>query len=455
MNYSLTQSVPLAARPQRLSRLDGRRQLTSSPWFTAVLSIFWLLAFWGGALLVTGISLAGFAYTSRSFTIPLRAATLAFSGLVTAALISQRRWKAPGLWSIPILIFWIGYGLRILWDCYLEPVPLHDAPSVFVLQAFGMTFLPMAAFCFAPTASEARWMRAVFLSSVFLYAGLPLFWFRQFLGGGYRMLQYAADVDRGTLLGPLGFSYGGAVAVVCGLAVLMDGAKRSWFWKGALVALMVVGFSSAVFSGSKGPPLAAAIVCGLLVIVPKHSAVGSRWIRTLLVSVVVIPVAAVIVAKLGGELLGRSRITVAELEAGDESAGGRVWLWSATVQAWAASPLTGGGLEAPGSSSYPHNHILEAFYATGILGGIGFLAVSILCVRRAVRLIYAGSVHMWMAAFFLVIFTRGLWCETIINPSLWFSMMMVLSLPTVSLRRERRMMLASPRTTQGEENVRC
>jgi O-antigen ligase len=68
---------------------------------------------------------------------------------------------------------------------------------------------------------------------------------------------------------------------------------------------------------------------------------------------------------------------------------------------FARSPIVGDALEEETTRFYPHNVVLESFMATGIAGGLSFIALLSFALWAAYRLIKWHSEHAWVGVIFL------------------------------------------------------
>ncbi|MDH3589548.1 MAG: hypothetical protein OEQ74_09105, partial [Gammaproteobacteria bacterium] len=86
-----------------------------------------------------------------------------------------------------------------------------------------------------------------------------------------------------------------------------------------------------------------------------------------------------------------------ELGGSDLTASIRLSLMRTAWAEFLSSPLVGSGLEGHRVGFYPHNAIVEAFMATGIVGGIALLAVLASAGLSAWRLLTQQAGSGWTA----------------------------------------------------------
>jgi O-antigen ligase len=118
----------------------------------------------------------------------------------------------------------------------------------------------------------------------------------------------------------------------------------------------------------------------------------------------------------------------------ESSSAVRLVTWRYTISRTLESPLTGYALERFGN--HPHNMIIEAFFATGIFGGLLYLLVmlkSLFCSFKLLRLQHSFS---WIGVIFIHEFVRHLFSSSIwMGSSLFYATVGVLVLThSLSLR---------------------
>jgi len=121
---------------------------------------------------------------------------------------------------------------------------------------------------------------------------------------------------------------------------------------------------------------------------------------------------------------------IQQLAIGDLTAGGgRLLLYQDTLEQIVQNPLFGSGLEEKYSRFYPHNHILEAFMTTGVLGGLCFVILCWVTIKRSFLILQKEESYGWIACLFIIYFVHGLFSSSIIDSSFWYSMMAVYAVP--------------------------
>jgi len=152
-----------------------------------------------------------------------------------------------------------------------------------------------------------------------------------------------------------------------------------------------------VSSASRGPVVAttfALCVYGVSRLDRKNGVLNFLAVGTFFLAGIWL--ASLVESKLGFSSMSRI-INLIEMGGSDASASVRLSLISAAWDQFLSSPLFGSGLEERYSRFYPHNVIVEAFMATGIFGGIAFLALLIAASLYSWRLLIKRSQSGWIA----------------------------------------------------------
>jgi O-antigen ligase len=78
--------------------------------------------------------------------------------------------------------------------------------------------------------------------------------------------------------------------------------------------------------------------------------------------------------------------------------------------------------------SYPHNLIIEAFMATGLLGGLFFLFYIIKCFKISIKLIINNSQISWISLFFFQFLIFAMFSGNLFKSYLfWYSSILIIT----------------------------
>ncbi len=390
--------------------------------------------FSGFDLLLFCVLTAGFGAAARTFTVPYRIGFLGFSLIFLALSRSRQPLASLGWLWIPLFTFWLFYFLRIALDGFLAPVPLGQPPGEYVQRAVGMTFFPMFVFLSRLGPEENRSALWGFFSVHMACVSLLLLFNRDILDKSYRSLQ-TLGYDTANLLSPIALSYIGATAVVISVQLLFmkwEGKRRTLL-KAGLLAVVVMGGTLLLLGGTRSAFLVCFIVCGIVVLKSLRRPGRRRTTRILIAAGGIGIIMVLLMTQMNSRTLWRYGKLVTQLKTDPETAGGgRIRMaMNASVQ-FLHHPWLGSSLEERSRLIYPHNHILEAFMATGIFGGLAFLVLSLAAIKRSLAILAVRQAHGWIACLFLVFFLRGLLSLSVIEPTLWYSMMGVFAVPPPS-----------------------
>ena len=123
----------------------------------------------------------------------------------------------------------------------------------------------------------------------------------------------------------------------------------------------------------------------------------------------------------------RFRSLYHQYETADMAIGSGRWaLYQGAMAQFMENPILGSSLEMQGRQSYPHNHIVEAFMATGAIGGLAFVMLAAVALYAAFMILKHLPERGWIACFFLVLFLRGFFSSVVIDAQLWYSLIAVL-----------------------------
>jgi O-antigen ligase len=172
----------------------------------------------------------------------------------------------------------------------------------------------------------------------------------------------AFGVEEGRLsldsMGPIQVGHLGATC--CIVAMALRGRSRALL----RLCLFIGGLLVMGFSGTRSALLAVIVCLGLLSY--KKSVAG--FVRMLIVVFAFVLVATVYWYSDSGDIAVVERLTRLA-DASDDSGSGRLDIYAETVSEIARHPFIGPGLTYLRSGFYPHNLFLEAYFATGVVGG--------------------------------------------------------------------------------------
>lgn len=293
-------------------------------------------------------------------------------------------------------------GISILWSP-------DAAEGLNSLRAFRVILTPLALW---PVLDAAALLIASFLCGVFsanliqLSQGLELFGLS------------ASDDDRlRSAIHPIQFGTMCIAAICWHLAAILRGSRTWWrstpWWGAATLIGLAAAILGLIFTGSRGPWIAAALTLPFMLVVLLFRRPGSR--RAVLALLITGVVSGVVAWPFVSTMMtSRYHQAVNELQQafeGDEyatSTGLRIKLWSWAMDIWQDSPIIGAGAGSyrtaqsehpdyqrlvalnPDDESYlsrhhAHSTYLQVLCTTGLIGALLMLAVYGLTLIRAWR----------------------------------------------------------------------
>lgn len=373
----------------------------------------------GYPLLASLLSLVG-APDSRLPSIVFRLGIAVLS--LWVLIVSRKSLRAyHSTFLIALVIFWFGYILRIVNDYFILQLDLWT-PAVEVL---GMLFLfvlvPAFAILGGLNPATTRLSYVMTLGVTVLAAVLIG------IDSGNIATQLMADnITRLALerLNPIAIGYlGGTLMVLCTVGLLRPRVAPKplsfmFFSIGVMGGLFLL-----LIAASRGPILAATtalLVCWLVPIQPRRLLVGSGVVAALL---------------LGGKtlhayILGEFEFDVFKrfLDAAEGYSGlSRESSFAGAVNQFMDSPLFGDALFEKTTGGYVHNLVLEAFMATGIVGGMAYLVCVILMWSACIRLLLRADGFEWLAALSIFFFVAALFSSAHYGAGAhWFTLIAVI-----------------------------
>lgn len=383
---------------------------------------------------ITMWSIVGFpllALVTTAFEVTSTEISIVFRALAaTAAMLLLLRGLRPRNHLAVILFatFWFFYFARLLLTTYFAADPLARPIEFYWIWSFGVCFLPALAvfFAFDLTTSE-RVRHFTVILTVFALALALIFGGTSFI----RPDSTVADINRLNVvsLNPISMGHLGVSGALLGLCVLLPGRKKVSVWVLAVVALCLGG-AVAILANSRGPLLAMAACIALLIFA------GARRKRTYFLGAFFVALSVFLAINQQDRIASDTGLIwrfQAIFLGIDQSSLGRITAFEGAWRQFLASPFFGDAIEERVTGYYPHNVVLEAFMATGILGGLPFLVLILWSLRRAWTLVRQGSVHMWLGLLSVQYIFAGLFSGALYTSNaMWVTMALVLSLPLQS-----------------------
>jgi len=417
----------------RLARLPRSHPLnirrygpTYLEWLVPVL---WIVAFLGYDAFLMGVigSGVGAGIGSTPYSIAYRILTMSIASVVAYSTLTRLKLNLPVGFIFSLVFFVIIYSLRVFYEAYMT----HSISAFeYIGKVHGAAFIPMLAFLYPMSRKNSKYSFWGLVFVGFIVILIILVLYRDYLGVSYRSVQYMKGVDKDSLVNAHKISYAGAVvSSLCVWFLIGCWKKLKFSHKIVIIGILIPSAMMMFFGGSRGALLAFLVTVASF-LVAQGKVEWSKILAVGFVGVLLYLVSSQLISSEGGaSMSSRIQLVIDQLSSGDEAAGsGRMWEWGAALKQFAGSPLWGSGIVEKHSGFYPHNHIIESFMATGILGGISFVALCYYGLTSAKKLLKSGGSYGWVGVVFIFYFTEGLLSAPIYNYPFWFSLCASVSL---------------------------
>lgn len=331
-------------------------------------------------------------------SVAIRSAILLLSSTVFVNFVLKRRLFYKGKLWLPILVFWLAYIGRLLYATSVTG-NLRLSPVEYGADIVGLCLLPFLASLADYDPQMLKESRQLLMYA--LGTGMLTVWLALLLHGPNRTQSWlkAGRVGLDTLnpisLGQLGVS----VVAVCVYSWFERPVRKSALQRVGVAVLTMSGLGVIIVSASRGPLLSlAAVLVGLLYWRLKR---GRLWQMI---------VAAMVMLACSGWFVQRAqqrhlepieRLVQLRAPTRDRSVEGRLRIAKDAVVEFVRHPIFGSGLEERESHFYPHNVVVEAFMATGLIGGGAFLIVVVSSIVAGIMLLRQNSEGSWLGLLLL------------------------------------------------------
>jgi hypothetical protein len=326
-----------------------------------------------------------------------RIVLLLASVVLIAAIVTNRVRVYRGWVWVPILVFWLFYLLRLMLDTKILVPNLSRAPTEYWMWAVGGCLVPTLALMAKPDAPTTKIAPRVILRVTAIAVVLVLVAMAMEMASGISRVLETGRLEIHTL-NPISAGHlGGTLVLISLYSFFRDGQwRRSKWGRPALLVLVLAGLTLVVLSGSRGA-LGATAICATVFGISKMRRRGGVLVFVGICLLAVGTYQAAVFAEDRLGLLTISRIASAASPGHDAGASDRLQLLSDSWDQFLEAPLLGSGLEEANRGDYPHNVVVEAFMATGVIGGAAFALVMIGTAWVAVRAVFTSATSSWLA----------------------------------------------------------
>jgi len=386
--------------------------------------VAWLVAIclMGYPLLGTLVSLTSFSSSVAS--VPVRAAMIFLSLTILIPIWRNLPWRTFNGYvhhtpvRTALILFWLLYLCRMIWDWQIVQMP-EAGPSLLFFGVVGL--LPALALL---DVGPSRWNDKALARTVF-FLGAPtcvLAVAITLLGfAGERSLMEQTSRLSFDTVNPITYGHVAVTTLLAGLFGWVDSPRRQPTLP--IVIGVVAALATIDLAGSKGP-LVALLVCLITLGVFKPRL---RWLL-----VVMLAVAAWLYFIADNSNLG---YRISNLEADQSTVVRKELLLNAIDQFW-AHPFLGSAFLDVETHTYPHNPLIEAAMAVGLVGGCLY---GLVLVNTALRLL--GLLLRKDHAFLATVTLQYMIGEHIsgslhASGALWICIAMIISVTSCEAQRE-------------------
>ncbi len=399
-----------------------------------LLPALYSFGFYGFYLFLLVTHNIGLGSNSTIVTIPYRIVYIVIAAATIYIGVLNKRFKVPTLELLLILLFWLLYLFTIAKDGFFQPIETGLPIQTHLMRSIGVTLIPMFAFFYRLDSKES------FSCFIWLQLTLTLFAILFFLftkdslaDGDYRALRYDDSIETDSLISPIGASY--TLAALYSISFCSLNIGKSKFMPTLLsIFSLTIALIGIAFLGTRG----AAVACAFSTIAITISKIANKP-NLFNITLPIIALTAAIVAATWTPFLDttieRAEILINQLKKPNTDIGsGRGQLYIDALNQFSSAPIFGSHIEEQQSLHYPHNNLIESFMTTGIIGGVSFSILFFAAFAKSLYLIGRQHPLSWVASLSIVSLTSTLFSGSINTPTLWFS---IISILTIRLKKDR------------------
>ncbi len=312
--------------------------------------------------------------------------------------------------------FWMAYLMRMAADTTYYAEQLSKAASEYWIWALGVCLIPalalmgVSAAATMPKAFKLTWLALGASAGLTIVFGSTIV---THLGG--------IETDTGRLalesLNPTSIGHMGASLVIfSGWYWLTDKGHKGILKTASLLGMLAGGYLL-LSSASRGPLIAFICVIAMVLLTLKVRKIIKISIIVGLIAAALLPI---VFSQISLESLALAARIVGSTSGEDLSIASRQASFDGAWNQFLSNPLFGDFLEERSTGFYPHNLVLEAFMATGLIGGLSFLAISIVATWKAFRLVKLKSNYAWAGLIYIQYFVGAQFSGSIFGSSIFW-----------------------------------
>lgn len=357
-----------------------------------------IISFPGYPLLAGSAALLGANNTALS--IGMRSVNVVLSIFIILYSLNSARPAFSKKALTLLVVFWIFYLLRITYDTVFFGYRLGQEPTYYWIWSVGGCLVPMLALALRPQSIEdtARVFSSFYLFT-FIAVLVALFATSGTVITDVGVAQETGRMRVGNTLNPISLGHLGATMVV--LSVWAFTFHRQWCTLIMRLALLIgagAGFYLLVAANSRGPVVATFICLAIVLLSVNFRYKFGISLFAAVFAISIIPMARYIEDTYG--ITSMSRLFGMTVE-DQVTSSSRLDLISSALDSFWTSPFIGYAIEDPSTRSYPHNVIVEAYLALGVVVGSLFVVILLMMGLRAFKILKRYPQYGWPSLLFL------------------------------------------------------
>lgn len=289
------------------------------------------------------------------------------------------------------LVFWIAYFFRLYISQFIIGEQTVFAPQSYWIWGIGASFVPGLA-----VLASYRSIWSTPLPRAFLYASLIATLLLLSIGGTSitNANGELTDQDRWNVpsLNPISVGHLGVSTLLIGVGLLHAGNLKG-YQRLLVFAAIGLGALLTIYANSRGPLVSLLLAFGLMLLARFRR-------RTTWPIVLVLLLATAAGSGEIADILFSSNGIIDRFNAistgNDLSSAYRLIAYNGAWNQFVDNPLFGNAIEEQITNFYPHNVVLEALMATGLIGGIPFIGLLFLALHAAWKIMQSASGEVWI-----------------------------------------------------------
>ncbi|WP_457653752.1 O-antigen ligase family protein [Rhodocaloribacter sp.] len=332
-----------------------------------------------------------FSIPGRNVTISYRAIILVLSLWVIKKNLVEGRYHVSLVYLLPVAIFWSLYIVRMIVETSFDYNPYLSLPWYeYYLYAIGTCLIPMVAFMGVQDDELSDYILKGLLAVLLIISIIGLYNNLVNIRVGSTTYQRGASA----VLGGIWFGHIGSSLCLLSLYNIIT-SKPGQIWKiGIGVFMIAIGII--VIGVSLTRAAFFVLLVGLLFMIGIEFLKGST--KTVFRLTGLTLMGSLVVISYVDSFFQRFVMRIEQLP---QQRIGRLEKFQGAWVEFSNHPIFGSGLELSSIHQYPHNIFLEAFMATGALGGTVFILMFLMAFYSSIKLAIYRPAWAWVSLLFV------------------------------------------------------